>query len=1676
MSEAHASDISTHFYKLGHLGKVNYYIYTSTTNNDQSLLELELTIRYEHPKLLITYYNKSLYYFTFNDDLIIKHESIDENDEEKSNKDKPLDLEKAYPNLQLKHSSTVLAENLSYPPKSGVGVEPTDDFLPFANISFLKAVKKMVFFNLSTQGILKLFGNHSVLVTDSKRYTLIYMDPILLSNGDLLLSIIQKESTNLFESSIIEPDQNGELTIESNFVIYLVPSGIRCHLFDPTDLNKNFISKKITENDSLLHLLKLCTGIDYSNDSESEITWIKLVPNLKHLNNQTSPISKFIHSVDNKKFILWPWNLCLLQFGKYEKHNYDNLNQLQQQHLQNSSDPLSLISDLLDFNISRNQSHQLQPHQPQPQSTHPYSISSVASSLGGGIGSVEPSTILEQDQQKDLMEIHDITTPMVPEMFPIPNPDASFFNKNDNVTAIDFEEDNNYEKKEDDEMEIDDLFGDDTSENNMETKTPKELDEENAGDNINSISSNESKKRDDFPLSIDNNVAQELDDLFNTSKDNNSQVSNGRNNSIKPSSFSYIDIPKDQMTIKRLNTPDYDDPGAPLPIMPTPNITHTTSAYPTNPPTAAPVNNEYPGSGDDNNKPLPHQSQPLTQKSVFSPILFNPIIKSNIDTKYGKGGKFYVDKEVSVDPDTENKSKMPRATSVSGFDRPSRKDILEDYKLSQLEKSVVISDDSQSSASEESDEDEDEDEIMKSPPLKLNTMNESFTSRANATINGTSGILGVPVGITNSNDSSNFGPLINNNDKNSLGFSNFNTGGFASPNTTSINRLPLLKIESPFATELHQAISPMDYDRVNSQNAQQFTPPQITTSRRLSASDDSLKSISESSNYLPLILRNINVSSVPNTYYVNNLVSKNILTNFSINDDENENDLELVQDNEMIVNRSHINELLDILVPNLVFDLNQSKSTLPTDYYVDSSYIFSFEHKFFEVFPYSYRVRLSEFLFDYKELETTDELDRQLGFLEGITDDDVDVLNPKAQYKKLKSLEWNGILFDDKTQINFEKYKVIIDKLNSNVLKIEDVYFKLPPVKTKVLKNNSIVNLDSLGLNYWKYLNFSPIKAEKNFQILLVAENDGSRSFMDSFLNMIIHNYKECNFGTITKVNLSTVDTRPDLDSITNGVFLVNREGEQSYNDIYVQLNKKLNSLVELIKLDLINKTNNFEFDRPLLLFFINFNEKMNSLLQISKILRNFKVSLTNHQLPLVRVFTKIISGDFMAKKQRNQSRLKILSNFKLTKLSMNLYNQCPNDLANKELVKNNYTLLVKEPPTKIQFKFINANFKESNFNDDIFLHLAYERSIDKNWFSVAWSDPLGMVSYSKSWYCASSQERPSSEGTAHDVAGICDQIWAKSNELFKKLNDEFHSKSSTLGGKKFLVLTRVNNVIPDDELVHWKRLSVKHKDVSLIVLSVSSSPKLIFQNESIVQSQKPDIDIHSGITNSNINNFNSQFQSSGSGIDREFHFRAPSSSNNASPNTSQSNLVTSPNGLTFHSPQQFLNAPGNFLSPSELLPSHNSSKFNDSEYLMHELGSDIVGIVPRLSLPSFNSPTRLGIKVGYLLKELSSPKATSKLSDYLMYEVTLLSCSNYWDLDSLMKLLLNQYKKLITLNEILGLRDIDGNIVGPQSDNYTTEATKTDRLNFEVKGLVPWHISAVTKTLDYLVHIYVEE
>lgn len=1810
------SSIATHYYKLAHLSAIKYTIYTTTGSttanptNDQTLLELELSIRHDRPGILLTYYNKCLYRFQF---VHIPDESLNITDD--------------YPLLYEKYSNTVKVDVMANPPKPTTPANDPESseeslYIPYISLTFLKAVKKLILFRLSLSSALQLFGNYAVVNEsngdnkDTYGKHIIHIDPLLLSNGDLMVCISQKNKLTLFDSNVLfRQSQNSsqlDILLKKTYVIYIVPSGIRCHLYYSDDPLQSFSSTPPKNGESIINLIKLSTGLDLqaqADESGKDILWVKLIPNLQHLNNQTSRISRFIHPVDNRKFILWPWSLCLIQFGYHEFNVEAEVSDTLMSASTSTEfpDPLHLLLDLMDFNITQLHINQMSPmhfnsnlsistssnipgtHNP----TNPFSVPSAGSN---GITTADNNPGQHASSIGESHDIHGSDFENMNDGFLNNIQDKNPNNSSMGMTVSGDNEENNSGS------EIDDLFGDDSEDekdaenDNDQIEALKEEVDEKEGqiDNLEEAQiqndelagevngkQNEPDKPNDIKNLDPNGLGISLADKGPTELQSNSEDIEMTSTSPvallnEPVKFldTYIDIPKDQMTIAPLRnylskskTPQsYSDPGAPPPIMPTPVFPASAVMG------GAPTTNGIPSDNDDSQS-----------RSIFLPLLFNPIIKSNIDTKYGKGGKFYVEKE----PMVEERRRSLRATSVVGYESiNTRKESEGAESLGNIlhRYENYKSDDGEDMNEEESDEDEEQPrEILdsnitskRSPPLLLNVSSDPFMLRSSAHDNdhSSAALSGIPA------------PSVNNATLNSIGdFSSPMSGGQGIPQLLS----GVPKLESPFGGfgmsnasvfssrgNMVGSISPVEErsdvsDELSENEDMEIAsisesmepvpdstvvkaPEPVHTPLVTTKSKSGSPPISESSNCSPLILRCINVSTIPNVFILNNIEvpAPAPSTNLSMYVDDIEEN-EWADDEEtgdplarrgMVVKVGHLNDILKWLTPSLIFDMGlnlidrllelkvpSSEMSVPKKYVVDGQQP-DFERVFEANFPLAYRINLNEFINDMSPDEPSEyssgnvqptssasanDIESQLSFLDDITNDEI--LNPRGQIRRLQSLDWDSIYCDVvKNKQNSEEYRTILfNASNKKPTQDDDFLFPLKQSKARVHKQtDTIVNLNSIGLNFWKYLRLSPPNGPKNFQMLLVSrelsnthdihQSTDCSNIYSKFMDSLVYNYRECNLGNISRINL-TSDTRRDVDQFSNGMLLV---GASSSSNFYSEANKRMSTLAEQIRMDLINKTNRFEFDRPLLVMFINYDDSVNSLLRIAKVCRNFQASLHRHQVPLVEVFSYVIPWSHIMKKVgTSRNSLRYLSNSKLCKISMNLYNQCPDLIppTKKQLVKfkSIYTQLVKDPPSKSDFKFLNGRegasgmalsgkdyYTGTSYNSEIFLHMAYERSIDKNWFCAAWSDPLGLTAFTKTWFCSPAYVKSHGKDV-HDIGTICDEIWEISIELFKKLNDDIIKGMSGFGGKKFLVLTRVNSIIPDDELVHWKRLSMKHKDVSLIVLSVNNSPKILF-NHNDEDSSKDNFDEQqrqqlSGIQQNLTRTQQTMMELTKNGSNdffKNFNQYSDGESATTSPNLAMATSPFNGTGISFHSPQQFTNAPGNFLSPQDMMTSsgggasgtgHNSNDSSGNLYnrfigrndsidnILYDSRDIIHAVLPKVPLPSFNSPTRLGMKMGYLLKEFKTPNGNKS---YLVYEVNLLSCSNYWNLNSIMKVILRQYRNLITLNDVLGVRDV--NTGTPQN------ASVDESLEYSISGLVPWHVAAVSKALDYLVHIDVKE
>ncbi|OBA20797.1 hypothetical protein METBIDRAFT_205895 [Metschnikowia bicuspidata var. bicuspidata NRRL YB-4993] len=1806
--------VATHYYKVARLQLVSYSIYTTTdAAPDQVLLELELRIRHDHPRVLVTYNNKCLYHFRLghwpaaNDCPGSSHNTpgsghnnpgsnntpgsghnnpgSGHNNPGSNNTNDPAgpaDLPARYPQLTRKHHAVVSAEQLASPaagprPRSGTpaGAPAADEHLPYASLLFAKAVKKLLVYNVAAGGQMHMFGNHVAARTAPglAQYRVVQMDPVLLAGGELWVLVTQRARLPLFDLGVVSLDHVTP-GFAACFAIYVVPAGLRCHLYDPHNVRRSFTATPPRSAPTLMRLLKASTGVELA--AKPRVVWAKLVPNLQHLNSHTSPVARFVHDVDNRKYILWPWELCMLQFGSADVPP--------RQTARPPPDPMALLDAYW--------AHALSAPGPGPpaagstptrglataalapvETGDPFSVPSGASGAQPGVLSAGhamlPLVFLGHvSAAAPFGDAPDLAFPFVPSDGGKNDIDIDIDNKND----IDIVNDNDNDNDANDNKNDNKNDNDNKIENNTNTNTNT-----NANDNKNDIKNdndigNSGSDDDLFGASSDLD-ARELPDgsagsappgeplpaSQNTPPRASASPMRAKEDSPRPAgSAAYLGIPRNEMIhadIRQFTPGSYDDPGAPPPLVPTPAVAQhgVFGGFPGLLPLHAPQNTHL--------QP-PASAHRLARRDrrhldsaaawAFSPIVFNPKIKNSIDTKYGKGGKFYVDTEESSGPELEPRRPRLRETSVLAYDLNVLKDSaahlptrVSDSSLSAAEgkdgdtatgrrpataanlppelASNVDLDMLSAESDHDVDSDDDNDDGADDDEIESDEDEDDSTRLPFSDLNGATLKLNTHVGDLFDTAPSQDAMQDPHPPPELAVSAHFPFSGansvLISPGTAQINPSRTNKDSSPFGLGIDThavSLSPLPVSDmkpdVNPGVASEPLDPLPSNkdilvpeaSNTPSSSSSTSSGVSESSNCLPLILRSINTQSIPNMFLLNKVPGAwgtvSMAGGFDMDADDEEDDIEH-KDAGLSVKVKHMDELLNWLMPNLVFDLGltdferHTQLRLP-DFFseevltglTDSSASQETARIFKETFPQSHVVTLNELLVTPSTSSSAVSLPAldskaPLPFLDEMTMDmNEGSLNFASPSADASLLYWDsfipnasigsGVSGSEKRRTGKfdEKSVVVFDE-----------------VKVQVCKNQKdIINLNILGTRFWKYFNFSPINGPKKFQVLMLTENHlrHDKHFSNTcgdaeFLDMLKYNYMDMRLGSVKTLNLQTFETRPDLEGISNGILMIDKDlGDRSYNDFYKRANRKLKNLAELIKLDLINRTNRFEFDRPLLLLFIDFGESINSVLQIAKICRNFKVNLNNHQLSLVEVFAHVIPSSHLFKKSSSGCYLKYLSDSKLAKISTTIYNKCPNThlvdlklpVLDREEPRKLYSQLVKDTPTSINFKFLSRLGKESlnsDGQDDMFLHVAYERSVDKNWICAAWSDPLGIVTHMRSWYCPPSA-KAGSDKDVHDLGSIIFKIWEISNNLFKKLNEDILQRICGSSKKKFLVLARVSSIIPDDELLHWKRLTAKYKDISLIVLTTNRLPKYLFKSASsnghsmFDETHNETKIVLEAQGNVSENTEKKSFKSEGSDFIQSFD-AFPATHSSTSPLGGIA-MSASPmnNALTFHSPQQFLNAPSSiYLPPDGRL----ESMPNDADCTLKDTSFDIVGVIPRVALPSCNSPTRYSMRTGYLVKESLALKNLVE-KEYVVFEFSLLSCSNYWNLDNAMKITLKQFKKLVMLNDILGVYDRAA--VSMDDSRKARQA--------ELQTLVPWHINAVVKALDYLVHVHVEE
>lgn len=667
-------------------------------------------------------------------------------------------------------------------------------------------------------------------------------------------------------------------------------------------------------------------------------------------------------------------------------------------------------------------------------------------------------------------------------------------------------------------------------------------------------------------------------------------------------------------------------------------------------------------------------------------------------------------------------------------------------------------------------------------------------------------------------------------------------------------------------------------------------------------------------------------------------------------------------DNCPIIEKEEINTILELLLPNILNDDGFLVNNLIDSKNLNNSCPESVKRAIAQIFPEITNISLLE-LINYTSLSSSGT--------------NLNLINQKIQSMQVESpiSSFNKSIMDI-NQSEFTTSPSNKDVINSTP-EIKSI-FEIPEPKLNVKRLSLDIKINSNSLFMWNLMSFQPINEPKDFKILMFTSNKLIEQ-TEYFLKNLKEIYEKSSLG---KIELLKIDNG---SKINNGVFAV---------DLNKDLNKQLLECFDYLNLNF----KELNFHKNLMIAFTDFNSNLNSTIELTKSFNKFKANINNSKfLKNLNLKFKIFPSCYIT----NNGTFSILSINKLTNLSLIIYN-----LIDEEGSK--FTSLTQSLPSKIEFKLTKQPIANKLLNENSFIHLAYERSLDKEWFTASWTDQYNSISKTKSWYCSTKFK--------NSLETVTNEVWEITLELVKKCL-----------GKKFLVLTRLNGMISDDELLQWKKLSSKTRDLSLIVLSTNLDTKLLLE---INEPSYP---------------FNKLFSHDDS-----------NSLNNITKMDSVNTVGSTPNIFTpqtINSPDLFNNRPNHSSSfngfnngfSMNQIESPTELRINpDDSSILVDTSDNVHGVILNEPTPLTNSPTRLSLKTGYLIKPLVNTK--NKIS---VIEINLLSCPNLFNQKELLRDILIQYRNLSKLSELYGI------------------VNSTD-------SLIPIHIASVKKCTNFLININV--
>lgn len=1333
-------ELTSSFYKLQDIERINYAQYLPPNQDDQWSVQMELKLRKENPKHLVALLSKELWCFSINDDPLPS----------------PTKLDKAYQsggNIQPTENSNI--ETIK-PNKSG---EFNSDYskpnLPPHYALFLKALRRAIYINLSVNSNNQLiqYGNACISLNDnthnhknnineyntfnetSKNITtnnnnnnpLIQLEPHLFASGVLAVSVCVKDIGLI---RLKEEKLHDEEFLLSH-PLYLAPSGIRMSIISEDQSSSSSPPSKNSlfcppppNADLLLTTLKISHGITL--EEKNEIRWVKVIPNLDHLNGNTPSIANYNKLPTNSdRKIIWPLDLCFVQVQNTDLGQYSStLASLASTHednidvKSNDMDPFTfssfneVMNTIDDFIQIRQTSALRTPGSSGAMNTNPMSSGSAyteqfqqfykntnnATSQQPLGSKVSPSSQVPHVSPSLSNSIDKIVTianePFNPEfsMTPTmaPNVNNELFSMNRSRPSTDNPLLSPLKNEQDRRINLDGIYLDQESH-----ETPK--------DKIQDVNIDLMQKPSQSIMHTSSGTGDD-NDLFGDEDEDEDQKPIIPENKVSGMESDESDkivthepsFEEDDDLFGEMN----DSPMEERKILSTKGISDE-------------ITEDMFGMSDDEDS-VRQSAKPTLEGNIdIGSSLGNTpkdkFKKPNLKRKYLDIPLEEITLSSSplyTDPGAPLPIETPKDRRKSVFAPLTFNPIIENnvdnkyknggkFSFSPSQKEEALNFDISTGNISSSDDDDDSDSSFES--IEYNNIKQDL-KLFDGSVHDTQflnyqPIQGVQDSVPPSFMSTGY-PLSGE----SYAKDTANSIWKMSHSTNEQNLSPLKSSDPSFSMisntlseqitkeEIKEPIPPFPEQQNGSNTTQTFVEP----------SQDS-----QIFNNIPFLLRHIPLSSIPDVHLTANPR------------------IEINSENE---------DILNVLCEQVVYDNN--------------------------------------------------------------------LLNNL----QIPEVRYNEIIIKQDSFLSSTMQKQFPEFICMNGNELISKIFKMKQPFVFVKKQHEIIKIKSDAQPFGKFLNLEPAMGIKNFKFLLLTDSGGSD--YDMFISTLSQTYTNHEFGFCELLKLTPGD-KSGLISL------------KSFEE-----NKLLLLAAQIVSYCSTSK--NFRQDTPLMIILPLEKNTINCLLSNINVFRIIRDEVRS-KIQNMDLLLKVVPQSFISNP--------------LTSVD-DYYNLCAGIYNILWPNETKFTTVAHKLPSKISFRTLQNSNGLTAINYDSYIHMAYSRSVDKQWLFCALSDSEGKTNMVKSWFVGNSKQK-------FDEA--CTQVWAMTLSLACKKY-----------GKICLILTRLNGILPDDELVNWRRLS--GRSIHLAVVCVDDNTKVSFSDgDRMYPSFKPlvrDSNLSEPINYSNLDNY----------------------------------------------------------------------------------------------------------------------------------------------------------------------------------------------------------------------------